>query len=132
MPAFTKRPVTIEAMRFETNNDDGTHLSLLTDWANGDGPVVATHDGTAIYLATLEGTMRGDVGDWIIRGVKGELYPCKPDIFDATYAPGAGASPLSLFANLEGLLRAAPASRALSVALTHLETARLWAREANL
>jgi hypothetical protein len=33
----------------------------------------------------LEGEMRGDVGDWIIKGVKGEFYPCKPDIFEATY-----------------------------------------------
>jgi len=34
--------------------------------------------------------MRGDIGDWIIRGVKGELYPCKPDIFEATYEPVEG------------------------------------------
>jgi len=38
-----------------------------------------------IEIETLEGIMRADVGDWIIRGVKGEYYPCKPDIFDATY-----------------------------------------------
>ena len=37
------------------------------------------------FIRTLEGTMRADMGDWIIRGVKGELYPCKPDIFEATY-----------------------------------------------
>jgi hypothetical protein len=40
-------------------------------------------DGLIIH--TLEGDMRADIGDWIIRGVKGEFYPCKPDIFDATY-----------------------------------------------
>jgi hypothetical protein len=38
-----------------------------------------------VIIATLEGDHRGDVGDWIIQGVKGELYPCKPDIFAATY-----------------------------------------------
>ena len=38
-----------------------------------------------VEIHTLEGTMTAGVGDWIIRGVKGELYPCKPDIFDATY-----------------------------------------------
>lgn len=38
-------------------------------------------------IQTLEGVMRAYPGDWIIRGVKGELYPCKPDIFDATYEP---------------------------------------------
>lgn len=37
------------------------------------------------HIETLEGTMRADVGDWIITGVKGERYPCKPDIFAATY-----------------------------------------------
>src|SRR5690606_17629678 len=37
------------------------------------------------FIGTLEGRMRVDIGDWIIKGVKGELYPCKPDIFDATY-----------------------------------------------
>jgi hypothetical protein len=40
-----------------------------------------------LYIETLEGTMKADNGDWIIRGVKGELYPCKPDIFEATYEP---------------------------------------------
>jgi hypothetical protein len=44
-------------------------------------------------IDTLEGTMRADEGDWIIRGVKGEVYPCKPDIFAATYEPAAVASP---------------------------------------
>lgn len=38
-----------------------------------------------IYIETLEGLMKADVGDWIIRGVKGECYPCKPDVFDMTY-----------------------------------------------
>lgn len=43
-------------------------------------------DGTgALRIVTLEGIHRCDFGDWIIRGVKGELYPCKPDIFAATY-----------------------------------------------
>lgn len=43
--------------------------------------------GDVLIIKTLEGDMRADVGDWIIRGVKGELYPCKPDIFAATYDP---------------------------------------------
>jgi hypothetical protein len=38
-----------------------------------------------VMIETLEGTMKGCLGDWIIKGVKGELYPCKPDIFEATY-----------------------------------------------
>ncbi len=46
-----------------------------------------TFDGRIAVIETLEGTMRAEIGDWIIRGVKGELYPCKPDIFTATYEP---------------------------------------------
>lgn len=38
-----------------------------------------------VYIETLEGTMKADKGDWIIKGVKGELYPCKPDVFEMTY-----------------------------------------------
>ena len=43
------------------------------------------HPEPCINIVTLEGVMRADIDDWIIRGVKGELYPCKPDIFAATY-----------------------------------------------
>lgn len=38
-----------------------------------------------VYIETLEGVMKADKGDWIIKGVKGELYPCKPDVFEMTY-----------------------------------------------
>lgn len=48
-------------------------------------PGNVTRDGQVLLIATLEGVMRAEPGDWVIRGVKGELYPCKPDIFAATY-----------------------------------------------
>jgi hypothetical protein len=74
---FRKKPVVIEAVRY----DGSFPLDFL-----GDGEQVRSTDGgNALLIDTLEGTMRADIGDWIIRGVKGELYPCKPDIFDATY-----------------------------------------------
>ena len=38
-----------------------------------------------VFIETLEGTMKANKGDWIIKGVKGELYPCKPDVFEMTY-----------------------------------------------
>ena len=60
MARYRKRPVVIEA----------------------EGPIAETR-----LIDTLEGTMRADVGDYIITGVKGETYPCKPDIFEATYEP---------------------------------------------
>jgi hypothetical protein len=76
---FRKKPVVIEAERY-----DGTYESLEKILSMGGAREIRNcPDG--LYVATLEGTMRASVGDWIIRGVKGELYPCKPDIFAATY-----------------------------------------------
>ena len=82
---FRKKPVVIEA--FQIPPDDGLTRQLPPDWlmdALVKGTVVAVYGG-GVDIKTLEGSMRGDVGDWIIQGVKGELYPCKPDIFTATY-----------------------------------------------
>jgi len=86
---FRKKPVVIEAMQFETNNEVGSpNMDAIVNWANqGKDAVTAWHNGTDIFIPTLEGEMRATVGDWIIRGVQGEFYPCKPDIFDATYEP---------------------------------------------
>jgi hypothetical protein len=75
---YRKKPVVIEAVQY-----DGTFpLEFL-----GDAEHVRSAGDGALEIVTLEGTMRADVGDWIIRGVKGELYPCKPDIFETTYEP---------------------------------------------
>ena len=84
MPLFRKKPVIIEAKLFETNNDDGSHISYLVDWIIRNGGR-SRHNNTDITIDTLEGIMRASVGDWIIKGVAGEFYPCKPDIFKATY-----------------------------------------------
>ena len=81
---FRKKPVVIDAMRFETNNDDGSCLDEIVAWIKESGGD-AFHDGTDLIIHTLEGDMRADVGDIIIKGVKGEFYPCKPDIFEKTY-----------------------------------------------
>jgi hypothetical protein len=77
---FRKRPVVVEAMRFTAENG-----RQVWEWADskpmydGEGRVI----GLRIY--TLEGDMKANFGDWIIKGVQGEFYPCKPDIFEATY-----------------------------------------------
>jgi hypothetical protein len=100
---FRKKPVEIEARQFTTNNDDSRNMNELVAWMNDSGhpdsyprltdaAAVARHDHTCIYINTVEGEMRASVGDWIIRGVKGEFYPCKPDIFEATYDVVAEAS----------------------------------------
>jgi len=76
---FMKKPVVIEAEQW-----DGTSLG-----AERVAALIGTHGGllrNGVWeIRTLEGTMTAQKGDWIIKGVKGEFYPCKPDIFAATY-----------------------------------------------
>lgn len=79
MGQYRKKPVVIEAVRFRTGEQPS---ELAADVVNG--KVRYPEDGT-ILIDTMEGVMTGNSGDWIIRGIKGELYPCKPDIFAATY-----------------------------------------------
>ena len=76
MPKFRKKPIVIEAMQYTIN---GLQAERVADWCGGD----QTAEG--IEIETLEGVMFGRYGDWIIKGVKGEFYPCKADIFEATY-----------------------------------------------
>lgn len=83
MPNFRKRPVVIEARQF-THAAGPFEAEALAKWCGGELNLRA---GPAIQIKTLEGVMQADNGDWIIKGVKGEFYPCKPDIFAATYEP---------------------------------------------
>ncbi len=85
MAKYRKKPVIIEAEKFDGWPADNSQwvrdaISRTTE-PRENGSV------TAAFIQTLEGEMRADKGDWIIRGVKGECYPCKPDIFEATYEP---------------------------------------------
>jgi hypothetical protein len=98
MPKFRKKPVVIEAFQLtkETRaSNENWPTWLHKAWQmNRDevGAVFPFEHGTGdgpLGIFTLEGTHRCDFGDWIIQGVKGELYPCKPDIFEATYEPVA-------------------------------------------
>jgi hypothetical protein len=79
MPRFRKKPVVIEAFQF--TGDEGQPLWFRDALIDGKVKVFPTY----VLIETLEGVHRGDLKDWIIKGVKGELYPCKPDIFEATY-----------------------------------------------
>ena len=80
MSKFRKKPVVIEAVQWRGERDCEAVFAFL-GW---DHPTDETaHD--EIHIPTLEGTMTASPGDWIIRGVQGEYYPCKPDIFAATY-----------------------------------------------
>jgi len=83
MSKFRKKPVVIEAVQFV---GDGPSATAVAEFTNRTAVWDAcTYDGGVI--PTLEGDMRFGPGDWIIRGVHGEFYPCKPDIFEATYEP---------------------------------------------
>lgn len=78
---FRKKPVVIEAIQLTEDNA----IDVLT-FCNNTGNIVASNeDEMGISILTLEGTMIANTGDYIIRGVKGEFYPCKPDIFEQTY-----------------------------------------------
>jgi hypothetical protein len=79
MGHYRKKPVVVEAHRW-----DGLTITadIIHDWSAG-AVKKATTD--MLFVDTLEGRMLADLGDWIIKGVKGEFYPCKPDIFAATY-----------------------------------------------
>jgi hypothetical protein len=88
MAKFRKKPIVIEAVQVPTMDAD-EHLDVYNFFIrHGAVPPQQSSDGS-YAIVTLEGTMVADQGDWIIRGVKGEFYPCKPDIFAATYDPEA-------------------------------------------
>lgn len=86
MPKFRKKPVVIEAVQFDpaTNNFAATapaeFRKAVCDHDCPDGVPMG-----GLHIHTLEGPHRVAPGDWIIKGLKGEFYPCKPDVFTATY-----------------------------------------------
>ena len=82
MAKYRKKPVVIEAAQITDATFDEPHPNS----AHIEGIIYDPVQRCA-FIKTLEGTMRADLGDWIITGVKGERYPCKPDIFAATYDP---------------------------------------------
>lgn len=84
---YRKKPVVIEAVQF--NNDAESYPLLL--WINegqfAAGRELARWHNDTLVIPTLEGDHTANIGDWIIKGVAGEFYPCKPEIFAATYEP---------------------------------------------
>lgn len=80
LTSYRKQPVVIEAVQIREDNDE--ELMMFLDKHNAPFEIVGDHE---LVIHTLEGDMRASKGDWIIRGVKGEFYPCKPEIFSETY-----------------------------------------------
>mgnify|MGYP000932179319 FL=1 len=82
---YRKKPVVIEAIQFEDNSDCVSAISEM-----GLDPIRVSYKDPkrpVMKIQTLEGIMEAQPGDFIIRGVNGEFYPCKPDIFKKTYEP---------------------------------------------
>ena len=77
MTRYTKKPVTVEAVQF--TGDNWQEIQRFVPES------VRIYDMNGFRIKTLEGKMKVSTGDFIIKGVKGEFYPCKPDIFKKTY-----------------------------------------------
>lgn len=74
---FRKKPVVIEAIQFNGNDKECISFCKTAEYSDDLIP--------SLIIPTLEGKMKCSIGDWIIKGVNGEFYPCKPDIFEKTY-----------------------------------------------
>jgi hypothetical protein len=81
---YRKKPVVIEARQWDGSEESARSIKAWAD-SHGSQPLGGWSKDVVLLIRTLEGQMRAVPGDWIIRGVKGEFYPCKPDVFEATY-----------------------------------------------
>ncbi len=156
MPIFRKKPVAIEAVQWTGRPADFPDVMRLAQAGGGPGPVALMPTTGCLSISTLEGVMTASPGDWVIRGVKGEIYPCKPDIFAATYgAPQEAQTPDPVIENnfvyhspkpgqnekyvdlrakakeLAYLIKGhCPPGREAALATTNLEQAIFWANAA--
>lgn len=90
MTKYRKKPVVVEAIKLEHNKEsviDAVKFvfneDMETGYANAMYDIVSTNGG--LIISTLEGEMKADFGDYIIKGIIGEFYPCKSEVFEATY-----------------------------------------------
>ena len=77
MARYRTKPCEIEAIQWT-----GENLIELLDWGQGN---ILWNDVDDLFIDTLEGRLKADINDYIIKGLKGELYPCKPDVFEKKY-----------------------------------------------
>jgi hypothetical protein len=94
MAQFRKRPIVIEAVQYQPGGtidgvivfaDDETRVPCY--WTDEHGYRYPAKEGVDAFILTLEGPLHVSPGDWVITGIKGERYACKPDVFEATYEP---------------------------------------------
>lgn len=81
MAQYRKKPVVVEAIKWMGDNQEQIEEFI------GNNGYISSHPDTpgSLFITTLEGLMKSSFYDWIIKGVNGEFYPCKPDIFEKTY-----------------------------------------------
>ena len=79
MGMYRKKPVVIEAIQYQREDNIFAVQEFVGE------ALKYNPDDNEYYIITLEGNMKASIGDWIIKGVQGEFYPCKPDIFEKTY-----------------------------------------------
>ena len=86
---YRKKPVVIDAVQFTGSNSQEINDFIGANSYEKCCSIGVGNNGerNEVLIETLEGTMRGDIGDWIIKGVQGEFCPCKPDIFEQSYEP---------------------------------------------
>lgn len=83
---YRKKPVEIEAIKLPDSLFDIDGCVFADEWfVKNQGDRKCRWVGDSVIIPTLEGEMKANMGDYIIKGIKGEIYPCKPDIFEATY-----------------------------------------------
>jgi len=82
---YRKKPIEIEAFQWTGGHDQTEDPQWCVDAIINDEVEIVCGDDLHLEIKTLEGIMRAEPGDYIIKGVKGEIYPCKPDIFEMTY-----------------------------------------------
>ncbi len=90
MGKYRKKPVEVEARQLLALESD---LEIVRWVKQNGGYATYNPNGGDMFIETLEGSMHARPSDWVIRGVKGEFYPCKSDIFDATHEPVSAPSP---------------------------------------
>jgi len=97
---FRQKPVPITAYQLpyvdSSDEECPATMFLIADWCGGDLTTDPTDDNYCIDIPTFEGVMTARPGDWVIQGITGEFYSCRPDIFEATYEPVEDARPLNL------------------------------------
>ena len=84
---YCKKSVVVEAVKF---GGSSTYVYAIMAWMKGGRyiePKFILDNIGSMYIPTLEGSMKVNPGDYVIKGIKGEFYPCKPDVFEATYDP---------------------------------------------